>query len=237
MWSYYGAKTNIIKFYPAPKYDKIIEPFCGTARYALRYFDRDVLLVDKYDVIIKIWKWLQLCSPGDILKLPKMLKQGQSLDDFIFDCEEAKMLMGFLISKGVESPRNKITEWVRTDSPNFINFSLQRIAKNLFKIKHWKIECGTYIDIPNGKATWFIDPPYQFGGHSYPCSNKDIDFKSLAEWCRDREGQVIVCEGIKANWMNFKPMVTHKGRTGKQREAIWSNEKTEYDNVQQKINF
>ena len=66
MWSYYGAKTNVIDHYPPPKCDKIIEPFAGTARYALKYFDREVLLVDKYDVIVKIWKWLQLCSPSDI---------------------------------------------------------------------------------------------------------------------------------------------------------------------------
>ncbi len=60
MWSYYGAKTSIVDYYPKPKFDKIIEPFAGTARYALKYFDRDVLLVDKYDVIVKIWRWLQL---------------------------------------------------------------------------------------------------------------------------------------------------------------------------------
>lgn len=54
MWSYYGAKTNVINFYPRPKHDKIIEPFAGTARYALKYFDRDILLVDKYEVITKI---------------------------------------------------------------------------------------------------------------------------------------------------------------------------------------
>jgi hypothetical protein len=26
MWSYYGAKTNIIDYYPVPKHNKIIEP-------------------------------------------------------------------------------------------------------------------------------------------------------------------------------------------------------------------
>lgn len=38
MWSYYGSKTNIISYYPKPTEDKIIESFCGTARYALEYF-------------------------------------------------------------------------------------------------------------------------------------------------------------------------------------------------------
>jgi hypothetical protein len=56
MWSYYGAKTNIVQYYPKPKYDRIIEPFAGTARYSLRYFDHDIFLVDKYEVVVKIWQ-------------------------------------------------------------------------------------------------------------------------------------------------------------------------------------
>lgn len=235
MWSYYGSKTNIVKFYPKPKFDRIIEPFAGTARYALEYFEHDILLVDKYELIVKIWKWLQLCSPDDILKLPRKLEKGQRLDDFTFDCEEAKMLMGFLISKGVERPRIKAVNWVTEQRPNFTNFSLQRIAKDLFKIKHWKIEHGSYELISNQEAIWFVDPPYQFGGHSYVYNNKYINFKDLAEWSKRRKGQVIVCENEKADWMDFKPMITHKGRTGKQKESIWSNFETEFDNMQLKL--
>ncbi len=72
MFSYYGSKTNLVNYYPPPKYGKIIEPFSGSARYALKYFDRDVLLIDKYETIINIWKWLQKCSVGDIKKLPRL---------------------------------------------------------------------------------------------------------------------------------------------------------------------
>jgi len=94
MWSYYGAKTNIVKYYPPPKYGKIIEPFAGSARYALKYFDRDILLVDKYDVIIKIWKWLQKCSPNDIISLPRF-KAGDNIDSHHFNCEEEKAIYRF----------------------------------------------------------------------------------------------------------------------------------------------
>lgn len=232
MWSYYGAKTNIVHLYPRPKHDKIIEPFAGTARYALRYFDRDVLLVDKYEVIVKIWKWLQKCSPADVLSLPRKLEPGTKLDSLKFDCEEARMLMGFLISKGVESPRNSVTDWVARDRPNFTNFMLKKIADSLFKIKHWDIRHGSYDQIENQPATWFIDPPYQFGGHSYPESNKRIDFNHLARWSMDRQGQVIVCETMKADWLPFTAFATHKGRAGMQSEAIWTNEPTDYNNIQ-----
>ena len=36
MWSYYGSKSKIINKYPEPLYGKVIEPFAGTARYAMR---------------------------------------------------------------------------------------------------------------------------------------------------------------------------------------------------------
>lgn len=58
MWGYYGSKSKIIKYYPPPKFDKVIEPFAGTAQYSLKYWEKDILLIDKYDVIIRLWEWL-----------------------------------------------------------------------------------------------------------------------------------------------------------------------------------
>lgn len=236
MWSYFGAKTSVVKYYPVPKEDKIIESHAGTARYALYHFEHDILLVDKYEVIVRLWQWLQKCSEGDIKRLPHKIEAGQSLNDFTFDCIEEKWLMGFLIGMGMASPRITASSHKTTHRPNHINYSLNRIAKNLFKIRHWKIELGSYEDIPNQKATWFIDPPYQHGGEHYVKSNKDIDFAALGEWCRSREGQVIVCETAEATWLDFKPMRTHRTvRRKSQQEAIWCNQPTEYDYQQQRM--
>lgn len=232
MWSYYGAKTGIIGLYPKPKHDMIIEPFAGSARYALKYFDRDVVLIDKYPVVVKIWKWLQLCSPNDILKLPRRMVETDRLDTMEFDCEEAKLLMGFVIGCGAERPRIKATKRKTTDRPNHINYNLERIAKNLFKIKHWTILEGDYTMAPDHTATWFVDPPYQFGGHAYVMSNKAIDFQSLAPWCESRKGQVIVCENTKADWMDFNPIKAQRGSLFTTTEAIWTNEQSSY-NVKQ----
>jgi site-specific DNA-adenine methylase len=235
MWSYYGAKTNLVRLYPKPKYDTIIEPFAGSARYALHYFDRSVILIDKYPVIVKIWKWLQQCSEKDILKLPRRMNETDRLENIQFDCEAARLFMGFIVGCGAQSPRNKLTARKTTDRPNHINYNLQRVAKNLFKIKHWQIIEGDYKEAPDREATWFIDPPYQFGGEVYVKSNKHISFNDLAEWSRNRKGQVIVCENTKADWMDFSPMVAQKGSTHTTTEAIWSNEKTAYDARQQKM--
>jgi hypothetical protein len=236
MWSYYGAKTNIIKWYPKPTNEKIIEPFAGTARYSLKYFDHDILLIDKYPVIINIWKWLQSCSPNDILKLPRF-KVGQTTNDFIFDCQEAKDFMGFIIGCGAERPRIKGTDRKIIDRPNHVNYNLKRVAGELWKIKHWKFLISDYDIIPNQKATWFIDPPYQFGGEAYVWSNKKLNYYFLSEWCRSRKGQVIVCENTKATWMKFNPIISQKGSVHRTTEAIWSNQKTNYDDIQQKILF
>ncbi len=50
-----------MNLYPPPKFDKIIEPFAGSARYSLKYWQKDVTLIDKYEVIVRTWKWLQQC--------------------------------------------------------------------------------------------------------------------------------------------------------------------------------
>jgi len=235
MWSYYGAKTNLVDLYPKPKHDLIIEPFAGSARYALKYFDRDVLLVDKYPVVIDIWKWLQSCSEKDILSLPKRLPIGSSFNDFAFDCNAQRLFYSFISGCGDHSPRNKPTKRKTIDRPNHVSYNLKRVAASLFKIKHWEIQLGTYEDIKNRNATWFIDPPYQHGGYVYPMSSLKIDFASLREWCMVRTGQVIVCENMKADWIPLVPIGVCNGSLKRSIEGIWTNEETHYHNLQQSL--
>lgn len=236
MFSYYGSKQKIVHLYPKPKYKTIIEPFAGSAKYAMKYWENDVILIEKYEVVYKLWKWLQQCNANDILKLP-ILKQGDDLNNFDFDCEEAKLFMGYLTAGGVAKPQNKAVFRATTHRPNWIKYSLERMSKDIDKIRHWDIKLGDYTEVENLEATWFIDPPYQFGGEHYPMSNKDIDYKNLAEWCKSRNGQIIVCENTKADWLPFKPMIDMQGTMFKTTEAIWSNHKTNYDAVQQSLQF
>ena len=160
MWTYYGTKKKIAKYYPKPIYDKIIEPFCGAAQYSL-YGDnwkKDVLLVDKYDVICGVWDYLisDKTTSERILSLPKM-EQGDKVDDLKDVCQEEKWLIGFCINSASAMPKKttaKFNSWERHK---------QLIAENIFKVKHWNIKQGEYYNIDNDEATWFIDPPYQFG--------------------------------------------------------------------------
>lgn len=227
MFSYYGSKSKIVDLYPPPKFGKIIEPFAGSARYSLKYFDRDVILVDKYHVIVDLWKWLQQASEADIMSLPN-IENGQLISKFDLP-KEAKYLIGFCINMGSAQPKKtakKFCKWNRMK---------RVIAKSLFKIKHWEIRLGSYDEIENEEATWFIDPPYQFGGQYYIKSNKHLNFDKLGEWCQSRSGHVIVCENTKATWLPFYPMRDMKGSKYKTTEAIWSNYRHDFHNIQLSI--
>lgn len=219
MWSYYGTKKRIAKEYPLPINDIIIEPFAGAAQYSL-YGDnwkKDVYLIDKYPVIIDVWKYLISASKEDILKLPNMEK-GDKVDDHKQLIDAEKYLIGFCINNGSTCPKKttaKYNSWNRTKL---------YIADNLYKIKHWKVKCDEYYNLKNVKATWFIDPPYQYGGEYYRFSNKNINYNELGKWCKERKGQIIVCENTKADWMDFKPLVEMHGQLHTTTEAIWYKE-------------
>jgi hypothetical protein len=232
MWTYFGSKSNVVDLYPKPTEDTIVEPFAGTARYSLKYFDREIILVEKYDVIVNIWKWLQKCSKKDIDSLPHHIKPGQKISEFKISHKPAEDLMGFIIGYGMERPRNTASVQRMIQRPNHVNYSLKKIAANLEKIRHWKILLDSYENTPNIKATWFIDPPYQYGGDSYVCSNRHINYEKLAKWSLERLGHVIVCENTKANWLPFKHLRHQKGSKGIKQEAIWSNIFTHSSTVQ-----
>lgn len=226
MFSYYGRKSKIIKYYPTPMYDTIIEPFAGSAAYSMQYFEKNVILIEKYDVLVKLWQWLiHEATEKEILALPSVV-ENDMIEKFDWLCQEEKWLMGFSLNRGSAQPKNKVKKF----SDGWENVK-KRIATDLKKIRHWQIRQGCYLEAENTKATWFIDPPYQFGGEWY--RHKNIDYKQLKVFCLQRDGQVIVCENTKADWMDFSPLVKIQGSVNSNTtEAIWSNHKTNYDNVQ-----
>jgi site-specific DNA-adenine methylase len=216
MFSYFGSKSKLVELYPKPQYDKIIEPFAGSARYSLKYFDKDVTIIDIYDKIINLWKYLQQASEKDILTLPNIGNKVK-LDTIHDITDEERSLIYFCSARG--------NGYVGSVSGNFNNWKKdkQKIASNLYKIRHWKIIQGNYKEIENIKATWFIDPPYQYvTRRNYKHSN--IDYIHLAEYCKTRNGQVIVCENNKANWLPFERLSKLNGMVKQTIETIWIKE-------------
>lgn len=219
MWSYYGTKRKLAKYYPEPTKSRIIEPFCGAAQYSL-YGDnwkKEVSLYDSYKVITDLWLYLIQSERSDIINLPD-IEEGTNLDTIKYLSSEEKYLIGFSINTASAMPKKTATK------RSIWNRDKMRIADNLYKIKHWTVKQSDYRDIQyDTDATWFIDPPYQFGGQYYHDSNKNINYWDLGEWCKSKSGQVIVCENTKATWMDFKPLATLNGQLHTTTEAVWYN--------------
>lgn len=217
MFSYYGTKKRLAKYYPSPKYGLIIEPFAGAAQYSLfgDNWKNEVVLYDSYNTIVRVWAYLIQASRNDILNLPD-LNTGDNIDTFTQLSEEEKWLIGFSINPGSAMPKKTARErsvWKRHKL---------FIADNIYKVAHWSVGLKDYRDIDyNINATWYIDPPYQFGGQYYRMNNSKINYSDLSEWCKSRDGQVIVCENTKGTWMDFKPLVELNGQLHKTTEAMW----------------
>ena len=224
MFYYYGRKEKVFKYYPKPKYNTIIEPFAGSAVYSLKNFEKNIIILDKDERIINIWKYLKEVSSGDILSLP-LLTIGQSLNDTQFDNLSfvQKDLISFFTNPSSAQPKRSVGKFHIWHEKN-----RKRLSEDVNKIRHWEILLGDYRDIPNQEATWFIDPPYQGnGGKYYKHGNKGIDYNELSLWVQDRKGQVIVCENSEANWLPFRPLKRLQGQRHKTNEVIWENDYVE----------
>lgn len=201
MFSYLGSKSKIISLYPEPKFDKIIEPFAGSARYALKYWQCDVELYDTSEYVTEVWKYLTQASYHDILSLPNVPSKVH-IDKYKWLSRAERYLIGFNLCRGKSKPRkvgHGQNSWERDKI---------RIAHNLYKIRHWKIQQKSFVDISNQVATWYVDPPYintqekKGNTDKYPC--EPINYTLLGKWIKSRHGQVIACEGEGADYLPFE---------------------------------
>lgn len=222
LFSYYGGKWQAAKRYPSPRYNTLIEPFAGSAGYSLRYYDRRVVLVDASEYVVGVWSYLIRTSAVEISMLPD-LQQGQKINDLSI-CQEARWLIGFWCNHAGTAPRQSMSAWGRgIKAKHYWGAHVRnRIAANVDKIRHWQVFHADYSQIPNGEATWFVDPPYQVAGKYYP--KQITDYKALGDWCRERQGQVIVYEQEGADWLPFQPFgnlrSAHK-KGARSKESVW----------------
>ena len=77
------------------------------------------------------------------------------------------------------------------------------------RIAHWTLTTLSYDQLPNIKATWFVDPPYNnAAGKKYATSS--VNYTHLAAWCRSRTGQTVVCENSGADWLPFTTLTEQR---------------------------
>jgi hypothetical protein len=226
---FFGSKWRVAPHYPPPTYPTIIEAFAGAGGYSLRYPHHQVRLYDADPIICGIWNYLIHVSPDEIRRLPVVFDHIDELNV----CQEARWLIGFWLNKGTVQPSKTPSKWMRdyqSRQPGCTYWSaavVERIASQVPQIRHWTISQASYETIPNMKATWFIDPPYQVAGRAYRFH--DINYPALGEWCQSRAGQVVVCENAGAEWLSFRLFRTIKGLEGKRGgkksvEVIWTND-------------
>ncbi|MGD0088534.1 MAG: DNA adenine methylase [Planctomycetota bacterium] len=207
MFYYYGRKKQIVRHYPPPNYDVIIEPFAGAAAYAFHHNAqvKRVILVEKDEKVSRIWKWLiNEATVQDIQSLPD-LQPGERSTEFLHIIHAAtKMAFAF---KKIKVTPVLARNW---------EISKRVFARHLNEIKHWEIICGDYKEAPDIEATWFIDPPYRGEpGMGYRHSSSLIDYRALANWALSRKGEIICCEGDGADYLPFIPLLDLKGVAGK----------------------
>ncbi len=227
-WRYYGGKNRAAPIYPQPEHATIVEPFAGAAGYSCRYPDRKVVLVDRSPIIAGIWRYLIATPAAEILAIPD-IPEGGTVDDLAV-CQEARWLAGFWCNDGTVTPCKRPSGFAKADAPGIRGWgalSRQRIAEQVDRIRHWQIIQGEYHDAPDIAATWHVDPPYKDkAGSYYP--EQPASFGALGEWCRTRQGLVMVCENEGAEWLPFRPLASIKSNPskhgkGKSREVIWLN--------------
>jgi len=205
LFSFYGAKFRASKYYPQPKYNKIIEPFAGSGCYSLRYWkNHDVLLNEIDPVIYELWRLLINISSHTVLHLPDEISD-------LYEKDPMRSLIGFWYNKGQVKPTTTKCKWMVGKDSKGRNWKDQfwgdrvrkRIANNLHAIRRFQITNKDYSELENEEATWFIDPPYKKKGTHYIYN--EIDYDHLGKWCLERKGQIIVCEQEGADWLDFKP--------------------------------
>lgn len=225
-FSFFGSKSKVAHLYPEPRYDTIVEPFCGSAAYSLRYADRRVLLFDIDIRVLAAWEFL---TSGDeairwIRKIPLSVDRGDSIYDII----GGPIPPGLAIILFAEASRGTMgTDRTHKIVEKFGEIRWPSVRPRLLdiveRVRHWRVMWCHYANLPNGEATWYIDPPYSESGKHYRYHK--IDYEALAQWCKSRKGQVIVCEQAGADWLPFEFLTKKRGMWsgGKHsHEALWT---------------
>lgn len=221
MFYYYGRKKKIVKSYPKPIHDTIVEPFAGAAAYSMEYHEKNVILNELNPKIYLAWDFLIKATPSDILNLP-LVEKGQCLNNSEFDnlTDQEKHVIGLFLNPGSSTPKKSPGNFCAWNEEN-----RKLLSEDVLKVKHWKITNCDYHMCEDIEATFFIDPPYQGnGGQYYQFGNQKFDYEELKNWTLQRKGQIIVCENSEATWMDFKPLIDIKGQRHKTSEVIWYRE-------------
>lgn len=188
MFYYFGRKGVSAKSYPAPAYPLVIEPFAGSMAYSLHYRPPFAIGIDADARVAALWHRLTAMTVDDIREHPAPVL-GERTDDLWHQLGEAS---NSSLRKNFRTANELLVG--RFEQQRRLALRHHKYAQQNIIYKH-----GDYRDAPDVEASWFVDAPY-FGVDGY---KHRPDFEQLARWVRARRGQVIVCEGEGAEWLEF----------------------------------
>lgn len=232
MFYYYGAKRVLAPHYPRPQFRTVVEPFAGSAQYAVRCLmegsaDRAVL-TDRDPRVVEMWTRLLAMSPHDVRNLPPLAVGAVTTDPLV-------MVTAASNSWG-SAKTMTVSERMASRWPLMLGFIAEALGHVKGKVS---ISLGDYTTSQQTEpATYFVDPPYQTvrladraesaggvrgRGYAKGCNSDALDFAVLGNWCQTLEGQVIAVDQIGADWLPFKPLKGHRSSVGTMHlEAIWT---------------
>lgn len=223
MFHYYGTKRQLAAAYPPPDYPLIIEPFAGSAAYAIHHLRLNpnlrALLFEKNPRVHNVWTRLLALTPDQVLALPRPAA-GEWTRDFLYMTTEYSNAIAHCSGVTI-TPRMEVS----------IPRMLEDIAWTLSLVQgRIDVVLGDYRDAPDTEATWYIDPPYQTSdkeartakGNGYGDYSADkLDFTGLGRWCQSRPGQIIVAEQLGADWLPFVPLRNMRDSQGQRKLEVW----------------
>jgi site-specific DNA-adenine methylase len=230
---YFGGKKALARHYPVPVYCRIVEPFAGSAGYSLWHAtpNHEVILIEKDARVVALWNRLKRMSVDELMGIECPPLGSRCFEPLINLTSASENTMRSCRFHDAQVTGRMIEKW-----PG----SRAYIAQKLDLIRNWTILEGNYdrlipIGLGREMATYFIDPPYaprpgqsngsRGDGYAKHCNSRTIDYARVAEWCRSRRGQVIVCEQAGAAWLPFVPFrkvrTTSSTRTIMASEVIW----------------
>jgi len=184
-----------------------------------------VILCEIDPIVCAVWQYLVHVKPKEILAIPDV-DPGGCVDD-LHACQEAKWLVGFWLNRATASPRKRPSKWMRDHirPGSFWGDRVrQTIARQVEGIRHWKI-FNRHLHRMSEASLGDVVRRSSIRGRRQALSVRveQIDYGTLALWCKSRPGQVIVCENEGATWLPFRELADVKTTRAKRRskEVIW----------------
>lgn len=228
LFKWFGSKWNASKHYPAPRHDRVFEPYAGSASYSLRHADRGVTIWDSDPNLQRLWPWLINASEASIREIPLGLPEGHDIRTIGLSEGQCLLLKHWQRTNNVGDCWT-VSPWGSLPGQWTAN-TRARVSEEVGAIRHW-----FFGPPPIVSGTWFIDPPYQYN-YQYRKGSTWIDYPTLVRGIAaiPDPSQIIVCEavcpktGAIPNWLPFVPFrdtVTSRRKADQShhsRELIWT---------------